>query len=248
MKITSLETIYLPEYPSILFVAVHTDAGPDRLRRHLLHARCGRGLHPPVRRANADRPRPARHRTTLAAALRGHRAHGREGGRASRPLGHRCLPLGHSRPGRGDAGLASARRRGARPHPHLQHLRRPGYGRSAKGGTGYGTDGVIGREVRRPDRVHGAARRTGRRASRRRPHRDEDLALRLRRPLPRRLGQLAVIPRHVRPDHPLARRPATSPRPTSTARWSRSARFARRSATAWRSWSRGTASGRCRRR
>ena len=27
MKITSLETIYLPEYPSILFVAVHTDAG-----------------------------------------------------------------------------------------------------------------------------------------------------------------------------------------------------------------------------
>lgn len=27
MKITGLETIYLPEYPSILFVAVHTDAG-----------------------------------------------------------------------------------------------------------------------------------------------------------------------------------------------------------------------------
>jgi L-alanine-DL-glutamate epimerase-like enolase superfamily enzyme len=27
MKISSLETIYLPEYPSILFVAVHTDAG-----------------------------------------------------------------------------------------------------------------------------------------------------------------------------------------------------------------------------
>src|SRR5436190_22290864 len=27
MKITSLETIHLPEYPSILFVAVHTDAG-----------------------------------------------------------------------------------------------------------------------------------------------------------------------------------------------------------------------------
>lgn len=27
MKITRLETIYLPEYPSILFVAVHTDAG-----------------------------------------------------------------------------------------------------------------------------------------------------------------------------------------------------------------------------
>ena len=27
MKITRLETIYLPDYPSILFVAVHTDAG-----------------------------------------------------------------------------------------------------------------------------------------------------------------------------------------------------------------------------
>src|SRR6187549_3296763 len=27
MKITSLETIYLPDYPSFLFVAVHTDAG-----------------------------------------------------------------------------------------------------------------------------------------------------------------------------------------------------------------------------
>ena len=27
MKITALETIHLPEYPSILFVAVHTDAG-----------------------------------------------------------------------------------------------------------------------------------------------------------------------------------------------------------------------------
>ena len=27
MKITALETIYLPDYPSILFVAVHTDAG-----------------------------------------------------------------------------------------------------------------------------------------------------------------------------------------------------------------------------
>src|SRR5438552_11164824 len=27
MKITSLETIHLPDYPAILFVAVHTDAG-----------------------------------------------------------------------------------------------------------------------------------------------------------------------------------------------------------------------------
>src|SRR5437868_14272196 len=27
MKITAIETIHLPEYPSILFVAVHTDAG-----------------------------------------------------------------------------------------------------------------------------------------------------------------------------------------------------------------------------
>ena len=36
MKITALETIHLPEYPSILFVAVHTDAGLTARRERLL--------------------------------------------------------------------------------------------------------------------------------------------------------------------------------------------------------------------
>ena len=57
MKITALETIYLPDYPSILFVAVHTDAGLRRLRGYLLHARRGRGVHPSVRRTDACRSR-----------------------------------------------------------------------------------------------------------------------------------------------------------------------------------------------
>ena len=248
MKITALETIHLPDYPSILFVAVHTDAGLTGYADTCYMPDAVAGLHPPVRRADAPRPRPARHRTALAAAVRGHRPHRREGGRAARPLGHRRLPLGHPRPGRGDAGLAGARRRGARPHPHLQHLRRARATAAPRRAAPATAPTAHDREVRRPDRLHGARRRTGPRSARRRPHRHEDLAVRLRRALPRRLGQLAIVPRHVRPDHPLARRARHLAPPTSTARWSRSARSARPSATGWRSWSRGTASGRCRRR
>ena len=165
MKITGLETIHLPDYPSFLFVAVHTDAGltgyadtcymPDAVAGyiHQFAAPMLLGHDPLAIELHWRRLYEViAHTVGKGAELRGLSAI------------DVCLwdILGQA------AGMPVWQVLGGAARDRIRTYNTcggPNYGRPAKGGTGYGTDGAT-RQVRRPDRVHGTARRTGARSAR----------------------------------------------------------------------------------
>ena len=157
MKITRIETIHLPDYPSILFVAVHTDAG---LTGHADTCYMPEAVAGYIHQFAA--PMLLGH-DPLAIELHWRRlyeviAHTVGKGAELRGLSaiDVCLwdILGQA------AGMPVWQVLGgacARPHPHLQHLRRPALRparrRAAPATAPTRTDG----QVRGPRRVHGAA-------------------------------------------------------------------------------------------
>ncbi len=246
MKIERLETIHLPDYPSILFVAVHTDAGltgyadtcymPDAVAGyiHQFAAPMLLGHDPLAIELHWRRLYEViAHTVGKGAELRGLSAI------------DVCLwdILGQA------AGMPVWQVLGGAARDRIRTYNTcggPSYGRAAKGRVGYGTDGAAGKY--------------------------EDLVAFMERPgeLAQELLSEGLTGMKLWPFDYVAHFPGgwdagalsgacstppsarsagtTSAPPTSTARWNRSARYATRSATKWKSWSKGTASGRCRRR
>ena len=178
MKITALETISAAEFENLLWLKVHTDEGIVGPRRNLLHASRGRSLCARNPRPEADRPRPARHRPDRQGCRRLHRVPLERGGDA-RQLGARHRAVGYPGQDHRPADRPAARRLLARLDPHLQHLRRAdlhaAQHRTASRKLRHRADGGA---LRRPQRLSGAGRRSGRGSSVRRHHGHEDLALR----------------------------------------------------------------------
>ena len=125
MKITAIDTVQVAEFPSLVFVRVHTDDGLVGLGETFFHAEAVEAhVH------SRGRAVPARQRTPASIERHAPRRCARTS--AARRAAPRCAPLsadrhralGPVRPGRRPAAAPAARRRVARRDPHVQHLRR----------------------------------------------------------------------------------------------------------------------------
>ena len=123
MKVTGLETILVGEFPNLCYVRVHTDDGISGLGETFFGAEAVSAWVHETAAAYLLGKDPLRIDAHWQ-ALNPFVGFNATGGREPRPLGGRHRALGPARQGLRPADPPAARRRLARPDPHLQHVRR----------------------------------------------------------------------------------------------------------------------------